>query len=106
MARRRGDRNPGCQLHRSSVEDVDLVAQQLVDHEPFAVEAVAELIGVADGDVPFDGPVRQIEEQHLVGQGVADYQKTMFGCQRHVVRLPQHRDAPDFLPRDDVDQAD
>ncbi len=103
MAGHRGDREAVNELQRGAVVDVDLVAQQAVDGEVFAVRTEAELVRISHGKAAKQRESRRVVVQQLVGPAVADQQAAPVRSQRPVMRLAQHRDAADFLHGGGVD---
>ena len=94
------------ELHGCGFVDVDLVAGEAGDDEPFAVGAEAELVGVGDGHAALDLGGGGIEEQHFVAAGVADQEFAAAGGEGDVVGFAEDGDAAEFGALCDVQQAE
>ena len=106
MAGGRDDLEAFHQLQGLALIDIDLVARQGGGGEMVAIRAEPELIGVRHRHALLNGAGCRVQEQHLVAGGVADQQAFPIRTEHQMMRLPQHRDAPNFLQGTLIHDAD
>ena len=94
------------QFVTASLVDIDLGAGERGDHQKFAVRAEAELIGIRYRQPPTDREADRVEEQHFVGDGVANQQFTTVGGKGPMMRFAQNRNSADFGLAIDVDNTE
>ena len=94
------------QRQRRGVVDIHLVAPEARDHQPAAIGAVFQVIGVRDPLAPPHIARRGVEEDQLIPRRIPQHQLPPIRRQHQVVRFPQHGNAAHFLARGGVQDAD